>query len=159
LMDVIHKAFRFLFTDELGQYLLDLLGTHYASYVLDTNVLLRDISWTLKKAARLFTDPGRSGGCSSFVCLNPGSRGSSEKDTCRRRLVQDGPGGGLPSFFPRTKIWLRSARLLFLQPRLPVPIETMPSGNGATRLMPSIRESAPRRSSTCCCDGWPWAWL
>lgn len=49
LMDVVHKAFRFLFTDELGQCLLDLLGIHYASCVVDTNVLLRDISWTLKK--------------------------------------------------------------------------------------------------------------
>jgi hypothetical protein len=49
LMDLVHEAFRFLFTDELGQYLLGLLGIHYASCVVDTNVLLRDISWTLKK--------------------------------------------------------------------------------------------------------------
>ncbi len=35
LMDVVHQAFRFLFTDELGQYLLDLLGIHYASCVMD----------------------------------------------------------------------------------------------------------------------------
>ena len=48
-MDLVHEAFRFLFTDELGQDLLALLGVHYASCVLDTNVLLRDISWTLKK--------------------------------------------------------------------------------------------------------------
>jgi hypothetical protein len=46
---VVHQAFHFLFTDELGQCLLDLLGIHYASCVVDTNVLLRDISWTLKK--------------------------------------------------------------------------------------------------------------
>lgn len=49
LMDLVHNAFRFLFTDELEQLLLDLLGIHYASCVLDTNFILQDISWTLKK--------------------------------------------------------------------------------------------------------------
>lgn len=49
LLDVAQQLFRFFFTDESGQALLSLLNIHTASCVIDTNVLLQDISRTLKK--------------------------------------------------------------------------------------------------------------
>lgn len=49
LLDLAQQLFRFFLTDEYGQALLSLLGVHTASCVIDTNVLLQDISRTLKK--------------------------------------------------------------------------------------------------------------
>lgn len=47
-MEVVHDLFRSFFTEEWGKHLLDTLGVHFASCVVDTNIWLADITRTIK---------------------------------------------------------------------------------------------------------------